>query len=75
MPGRCRWPSSRTGTPLLRAGQSRRDHTDYECDERLVGEQRCHDCQRPCRRVDYGGPYPHCGDTVTITELTEPPMA
>ena len=69
---------SPTLTPALPAGQSRRDHTVYEChdcSERFIGQQWCHDCQRPCRRVDLGGPCPHCGDPVTISELIEPPMA
>ncbi len=54
-------------TPVLPAGASRRDRTIYECDdcgERLIGQQWCHDCQRSCRRLDFGG-----GDAVTIADL------
>jgi DNA-directed RNA polymerase subunit RPC12/RpoP len=52
------------------AGRPRREQTVYECDDcgqRLAG-------QRPCRRIDFGGPCPHCGQATTITDLTEAPM-
>ena len=58
--------------------RSRREHTVYECGgcgQRLLGEQWCPDCQRPARRIGPGAPCPSYGDPVTITDLTEPPMA
>ena len=58
-------------------GRSRREHTIYECDDcgqRLTGQQWCPDCQRPCRRIDFGGPCPNCGEAITITDLIEAPM-
>jgi hypothetical protein len=63
--------------PALPAGRPRREQTVYECDDcgqRLAGQQWCPDCQRPCRRIDFGGPCPHCGEAITITDLTEAPM-
>lgn len=44
----------------------------YECPAcalRLLGEQRCPDCQVFCRRVGPGGPCPHCDEPVAITDL------
>jgi len=46
-----------------------------DCGQRLAGDQWCPDCQRPCRRVDFGGLCPSCGDAITLTELIEAPMA
>ncbi len=66
-----------TAPPALKAGRSRRQYSVYECDDcgqRLSGQQWCPDCQRPCRRLDYGGPCPSCGEAVTITDLLEAPM-
>lgn len=63
--------------PPLPTGRSRREHTVYECGdcgERLLGEQWCPDCQRPARRIGPGASCPSCGEPVTITDLTEPPM-
>jgi len=57
--------------------RSPREHTVYECgacEQRLLGEQWCPDCQRPARRIGPGAPCPTCGDPVAITDLTEPPM-
>ena len=50
----------------------RRAHTVYtcpECDTRYLGEQWCHDCNRPCRRAGTGGTCPHCDEPVTFHEL------
>jgi predicted amidophosphoribosyltransferase len=46
--------------------------TIYECGEcgtRLLGEQRCVDCQRFSRRVGVGGLCPQCEEPVTVAEL------
>jgi len=59
------------------AGRGRRAQTVYacaNCDQRFAGEQWCPDCQRPCRRLDYGGACPSCGEPVTITELIKASM-
>lgn len=50
----------------------RRDHLVYECAEcetRYLGEQRCPECNRFCRRLGLGGHCPGCGDVVTVDEL------
>ena len=39
------------------------------CQNRYLGEQRCADCQRFCRRVGPGGPCPHCDEPVAIADL------
>ena len=57
--------------------RSRREHTVYECgacEQRLLGEQWCPDCQRPARRIGPGGFCPHCDEPVTVTDLIEAPM-
>ena len=44
----------------------------YECPAcfaRYLGEQRCADCQRFCRRVGPGGPCPHCDEPVAVADL------
>jgi hypothetical protein len=51
---------------------TRRDHTVYQCqhcDNRYLGRQWCHDCNKPCTRLDTGGSCPHCDEPVTITDL------
>ena len=40
-----------------------------ECDTRYLGEQRCPDCQRFCKRVGPGGPCPHCDEPVAVADL------
>jgi hypothetical protein len=44
----------------------------YECPEclaRYLGEQRCPECQRFCRRVGPGGSCPHCDEPVAVADL------
>ena len=51
--------------------RSRTDRTIYlctDCDTRYLGDQWCHDCARPCRRLGPGGECP-CGELLTIPEL------
>lgn len=50
----------------------RRDITVYlctECDTRYLGEQWCHDCNRPCVRLGSGGSCPHCDQPVVVEDL------
>ena len=57
----------------LPARRSRRDGTVYtcgSCQSRYLGEQWCHDCNRPCQRLGAGGTCPSCEDVVLIEELT-----
>ncbi len=51
-----------------------REHVVYECRDcqtRYLGEQRCSDCSRFCRRLGPGGHCPGCGDIITLDELLE----
>ena len=40
-----------------------------ECETRYLGEQRCPECQRFCKRVGPGGPCPHCDEPVAVADL------
>ena len=56
------------------AGRPRRDFTIYECpdcEERFLGEQRCHSCGVFARRVGIGGPCPHCDQLVALNDLLD----
>jgi len=47
----------------------------YACDEcgnRFLGEQRCADCNRWCRRVGPGGCCPNCDEQIAVTDLMDP---
>ncbi len=58
--------------PDLPAGTPRRQASICQCggcDARYAGEQWCHDCNRPCRRVGYGGACPYCDEPVCAQEL------
>lgn len=49
-----------------------REHVVYECSDcetRYLGEQRCAQCHRFCRRLGPGGSCPSCGEIVTVDEL------
>jgi hypothetical protein len=70
---RARHPDPAT-TPVtaVAARTPRRDITVYqcpECDVRQLGQQWCHDCHRPCARVDIGGLCPHCDQPITISDI------
>lgn len=63
---------------LLRTALRRRAlltaHTVYECsvcETRLLGEQRCPDCNRFCRAVGLGGACPDCEQPVLLSELLD----
>ena len=68
------------GTPLdrdalttdLRARHALVAQTVYECpacETRLLGEQRCPECQQFCRRIGPGGRCPHCDEPVALADL------
>jgi predicted amidophosphoribosyltransferase len=49
-----------------------RDHTIYqcgECEQRYLGQQWCHDCNRPCQRIGPGGTCPNCDEPVALQDL------
>lgn len=51
-----------------------RDHVVYvcpECESRYLGEQRCSECNRFCRRLGPGGCCPGCDEIITVDELLE----
>ncbi len=53
-------------------GTSRRSSTVYacpECETRYLAEQRCPDCNHPCRRLGSGGLCPSCEEPITVDEL------
>jgi hypothetical protein len=56
------------------AARPRREHTIYECPacgQRLLGEQRCPDCNTFARRIGPGGSCPHCSEPVAMNDLTQ----
>jgi len=56
------------------AARPRREFTVYECptcEEHLLGEQRCPTCGIFARRLDIGGPCPHCDQPVTLHDLLD----
>ena len=58
-------------TTLRRQGQLVA-HSVYECGEcgeRYLGERRCPDCERYCRRVGVGGHCPECDHALAMVEL------
>ena len=51
-----------------------REHVVYQCQDceaRYLGEQRCSECNRFCRRLGPGGCCPGCDEIVTVDELLE----
>jgi len=59
---------------IIPAARNQREHTIYECpacEQRLLGEQRCHDCGIFARRIGPGGPCPHCAEPVAIADLLQ----
>jgi predicted nucleic acid-binding Zn ribbon protein len=71
------WRRRRTARPPApaippRASRPPRSDVVYECPvcgARYLGEQRCADCQRFCRRVGLGGRCPHCDEPVAVDDL------
>ncbi len=65
-----------TPTPAV----SRRSVSVYQCEECeqcYLASQWCYDCNRPCRRLGFGGTCPCCDEPVSVTELIniDPQMA
>ena len=61
-------------TIVVPAARPRRPITVYECPscgDRLLGEQRCHQCNAFTRRVGIGGPCPHCDEPVALSDLLD----
>ena len=69
---RRRHQSSSRLAEALPAARSVKGRTVYECpacDTRLLGQQRCDDCNVFCRRLGPGGLCPCCDEPITIEEL------
>ena len=56
-------------TPTVRSRPARTVYECPACGERYLGEQRCPDCHRFCRRLGPGGPCPHCEEPVLLADL------
>ncbi len=70
---RARHPNPRPAV-VVPSTTNRRAATVYQCpacDARHLGQQWCHDCNRPCARVDLGGLCPHCDEPVTISDILD----
>jgi predicted amidophosphoribosyltransferase len=64
-------PPAATAVPPARPRSS---YTIYECPacgQRQAGQQRCDDCGTFSRRAGTGGPCPHCGDPILISDLLQ----
>jgi len=46
--------------------RSHADNACGSCDSRYLGEQWCHDCNRPCQRLGAGGTCPSCQEVVLL---------
>ena len=60
-----------TPTPPRRHRRNVSDYQCPDCDQILLGEQWCPDCQRPCNRLGLGGSCPHCAEPVTVDQLLD----
>ena len=70
---RARHPDPRQ-TITIPPATPRRSITVYQCsacDTRALGQQWCHDCNRPCQRVDLGGLCPYCDEPVAISDILD----
>jgi hypothetical protein len=76
---RARHPHPAPQPPTVAAPRTtRRATTVYqctECENRYLGQQGCHDCNKPCTRLDTGRLCPHCEEPVTISDLIGQPSA
>jgi hypothetical protein len=61
-------------TERLRRAHRLIARTIYECpscQERLLGERRCPDCNLMCRKLGLGGECRSCADIITLSELLD----
>jgi len=66
---RRRQPGPPVSPPAMRTPRSATIYECPVCGARSLGEQRCADCGLFGRRVGPGGPCPHCGEPVAVTDL------
>ncbi len=60
--------------PIIPAGTPRRDRSAYQCEscgERLLGEQRCPDCNTFGRALGLAGTCPHCDGLIAAADLDQ----
>jgi hypothetical protein len=63
----------RTGQPETTTPPARTATIVYECascGSRLLGQQRCPDCNTFCQRLGPGGLCPHCDEPTLLSELS-----
>jgi hypothetical protein len=71
----CRQAAFRIRRAAPAPAQPTKVDTVYECPEceaRYLGEQRCEDCNRWCRRLGPGGSCPHCDGVVVLGDFLRP---
>jgi hypothetical protein len=66
---RHRDPAPPSPNPTSRPNRAQTIYVCPDCDTRYLGQQRCPDCQRFCRRLGPGGACPHCDEPVLLAEL------
>jgi predicted RNA-binding Zn-ribbon protein involved in translation (DUF1610 family) len=62
-------PTPTTGSVLAPDRVARTIYACPDCGERYLGERRCPDCNRFCRRLGLGGHCPDCEQPILIAEL------
>ncbi|MGH8989903.1 MAG: hypothetical protein ACRDZ7_00020 [Acidimicrobiia bacterium] len=68
----CRQAAWRRRRSAPRPALPARTTTVYQCPEceaRYLGEQRCDQCNRWCRKLGAGAACPHCDEVVAITDI------
>jgi hypothetical protein len=60
-----------TPTPPQRHRRNMSVYQCPDCEQVILGEQWCPDCQRPCYRLGLGGSCPHCAEPVTLDQLLD----
>ena len=68
----CRQAAWRRRQAAPRPALAAKVDTVYECPDcetRYLGEQRCPECNRWCRKLGAGAPCPHCEEFVAVSDL------
>jgi hypothetical protein len=74
------WRRKRSAPTQPTVGKADTVYACDDCDTRYLGQQRCAECNRWCRRIGPGGPCPCCHEPVAIADLftddqLNPPLA
>ena len=62
-------PAPITGSALAPDRVARTIYECPDCGERFLGQRRCPDCNRFCRRLGLGGHCPDCEQPILIADL------